>query len=448
MKTTNKKKNVKTKIFVLDTNVILHDSSCIRHFAEHDIVIPITVIEELDKFKKGNEVLNFHAREFVREVDSLIHNNNLFQDGVQIDKNLGKLIIKIDNTLDEDFKKILSDSKNDNYILNCVYKLTKQNKDRQVVLVSKDVNLRLKAKSIGLFAEDYKNDQVKNIDTLYTGVIEVVDTPIEFINRLASEKEVDPLDYQYDKCEYKFENNQYIIFKSSDNKSILAVYDSFSNKFHKLDRTTVCGIKPRNAEQIFALDALTNDNYKLVTLSGTSGCGKSLLALAASLNCKKEYRQIYLAKSTIPLSNKDLGFLPGDLDAKLDPYMQSFYDNLGVIGEANKEIKLKELLEQEKIVVSPLAYIRGRSLNKIIFIIDEAQNLTPHEIKTIITRAGTGTKIIFLGDIFQIDHPYLDTQSNGLSYLIDKMKGEKLYAHVTLQKGERSELSDLAARKL
>ena len=191
-----------------------------------------------------------------------------------------------------------------------------------------------------------------------------------------------------------------------------------------------------------------NDNYKLVSLSSLAGSGKSLLTLAAALESKKNYRQIFLAKSTVPLSNKDLGFLPGDLKEKLDPYMQSFYDNLGVISEAKPAVKLKELLEQEKIIISPLAYIRGRSLNKIFFIIDEAQNLTPHEIKTIITRAGEGTKIVFLGDIHQIDHPYLDSQSNGLTYLIDKMKGEKLYAHVTLEKGERSELSDMAARKL
>lgn len=430
------------KIFVLDTNVILHDSGCLRKFQEHDVVIPITVVEELDKFKKGNEVLNFHAREFVRQVESLPRTGELFGEGVQIEKNLGNLIIMIDNQLDSDFKNILNDDKNDNYILNAVWKLSKD-KSRIVTLVSKDVNIRLKAKAIGLLAEDYKTDQVKNVDDLYTGVIIVNDTPIEFIDRLASEKEIDILDFEF--C--RFENNQYIIFKCG-NKSLLAVNDSFTGKIRKIDKINASGITPRNAEQIFALDALMNDNYKLVSLSSLAGSGKSLLALAAALENKKAYRQIFLAKSTVPLSNKDLGFLPGDLKEKLDPYMQSFYDNLGVISEAKPSIKLKELLEQEKIIISPLAYIRGRSLNKIIFIIDEAQNLTPHEIKTIITRAGEGTKIIFLGDIHQIDHPYLDAQSNGLTYLIDKMKGEKLYAHITLQKGERSELSDMAARKL
>ncbi|MBN1904756.1 MAG: PhoH family protein, partial [Deltaproteobacteria bacterium] len=209
-------------------------------------------------------------------------------------------------------------------------------------------------------------------------------------------------------------------------------------------------IAPRNAEQIFALDSLLNRDIKLVSLSGKAGTGKTLLTLAAGLENRSYYRQMYLARPVVPLSNKDLGYLPGDIRSKLDPYMQPLYDNLGVIQNQFEQTdknhtRIKEYLESEKLVITPLSYIRGRSLVKILFIVDEAQNLTPHEVKTIITRAGEGTKIIFTGDIYQIDHPYLDIHSNGLSYLIEKMHGQKIYSHITLKKGERSELAELAS---
>lgn len=246
--------------------------------------------------------------------------------------------------------------------------------------------------------------------------------------------------------------NEYMILRN-EKQSVLATFDAAQSRIKRVDKVPAYGIIPRNAEQTFALDALMNPDIKLVSLTGKAGTGKTLLALAAALECRKLYTQIYMARPVVPLSNKDIGFLPGDIKSKLDPYMQPLFDNLGVIRnqfpESNpKHKRIKELLEEEKLVISPLSYIRGRSLVKIYFIVDEAQNLTPHEIKTIITRAGDGTKLVFTGDIFQIDHPYLDIHSNGLCYLIDKMKNQKLYAHVNLEKGERSELAELASNLL
>jgi PhoH-like ATPase len=224
-------------------------------------------------------------------------------------------------------------------------------------------------------------------------------------------------------------------------------------RIRRVDKVTAYGITPRNAEQTFALAALLNPDIQLVTLSGKAGTGKTLLALAAALEMRHQYRQIFMARPIVPLSNKDIGYLPGDISSKLDPYMQPLHDNLGVIqnqfSENNPQNKkIREMLDTEKLRISPLSYIRGRSIVKVYFIVDEAQNLTPHEVKTIITRAGDNTKIVLTGDIFQIDHPYLDAQSNGLSHLIDKMRGQKLYAHVNLMKGERSELAELASNVL
>ena len=246
--------------------------------------------------------------------------------------------------------------------------------------------------------------------------------------------------------------NEFLIMRNGS-KSALGVYDAKVDQIKRIDNRSCYGIRPRNAEQAFALSALLDRDIPLVTLSGKAGTGKTLLALAASLETKRHYRQIFLARPIVPLSNKDIGYLPGDINSKLDPYMQPLYDNLTVIhnqfsGKNGRHRRIEELLSEEKIIITPLSYIRGRSIVKVFFIVDEAQNLTPHEVKTIITRAGEGTKLIFTGDIYQIDHPYLDSQSNGLSYLIEKMKGQKLYAHINLEKGERSELSDLAIQLL
>lgn len=261
---------------------------------------------------------------------------------------------------------------------------------------------------------------------------------------------------QIDAAAFSDENtfipNEYMILKNGK-MSALARYNPFNETIDHIDKVAAYGITPRNAEQIFALDALMDDNIRLVTVSGRAGTGKTLLALAAALEKRRYYRQVFMARPIVPLSNKDIGFLPGDINSKLSPYMQPLFDNLGVIQNQFPETdpknkKIRELLDEEKLVIEPLSYIRGRSLVKIFFIVDEAQNLTPHEIKTIITRAGEGTKMVFTGDIFQIDHPYLDSQSNGLSYLIEKMHGQKLYAHINLEKGERSELAELASNLL
>ncbi len=439
----------KNKVFVLDTNVILHDSSCITHFKENDIVIPITVLEELDHFKKGNDSVNFHAREFLRKLDSL-SGDKLFNSGLRIGPNLGKIRVVFDKNFDPELSFNFSSKKPDHQILNTAFHLSRQNPETDVILVSKDVNLRMKAKAIGLMAQDYRTDHVKDISTLYTGKRLLESVPEEIIDRLYQEPQ--QIDVHAIDIQPEVVPNEYFIVRNGK-KSALARYNPGEKQLQRVDKVSAYGITPRNAEQTFALDALLNDDIKLVSLGGKAGTGKTLLALAGALERRGNYHQIYIARPIVPLSNKDIGFLPGDIQSKLSPYMQPLYDNLGVIQNQfpvndPKYRRIKELLDQEKLVITPLSYIRGRSLVKIYFIVDEAQNLTPHEVKTIITRAGEGTKMVFTGDIFQIDHPYLDTQSNGLSYLIEKMQGQDIYAHVTLEKGERSALAELASNLL
>jgi len=435
--------------FILDTNVILHDSACIYHFGKNDVVIPVTVIEELDQFKKGGEMLNYHAREFVRTLDQL-SGEHLFNGGVSIGPDLGKITVKLDRKFHEDLVLSFSEARPDHHVLNVAYYLAKENPSMQVILVTKDVNLRIKAKSIGLMTQDYKSDQIKDISTLYTGKRLIEDIPGSILKKLYEKPfELDPSELLLEREPVA---NEYFILRNGS-ESALVTYDAFSGRIRWITEKPAFGITPHNAEQTFALDALTNNNIQLVTLSGKAGTGKTLLALAAALQRKKNYRQIFLARPVVPLSNKDIGFLPGDILSKLDPYMQPLFDNLNVIKAQSGKSEtatddINKLLSENKLVISALAYIRGRSLVNIYFIVDEAQNLTPHAVKTIITRAGENTKVVLTGDIFQIDHPYLDTQSNGLSYLIEKMHGQKLYAHINLEKGERSELSELASNLL
>jgi len=437
------------RLHVLDTNVILHDSGCIRNFHEHDIAIPITVLEELDRFKRGNEDINFQAREFLRQLDELT-GDALSESGASLGPGLGSIRIVLGGELDSRLKASFFQDSPDHRILNTALALQKREHPRPVVLVTKDTNLRMKAKSLGLPAGDYTSDKIESFDKLYTGKRILEDTPSEQISRFYENGGHVPLDLA-PAIDRPLPNENFILRNGS--KSVLATYRAAERQFVRVEKTTTYGISPRNAEQSFALKALVNDDIKLVTLVGAAGTGKTLLALAAALECRQRYRQILLARPVVPLSNRDLGFLPGDIGAKLDPYMQPLYDNLTVIrhqlGENDPAAqRIAEMRDNEKLLITPLAYIRGRSLQRIFFIIDEAQNLTPHEVKTIITRAGEGTKIVLTGDVRQIDQPYLDALSNGLSYLINRMQGQPIFAHITLEKGERSALADLASELL
>ncbi|MEJ2135016.1 MAG: PhoH family protein [Desulfofustis sp.] len=442
------------KIFILDTNVILHDSTCIHNFDEHDIIIPITVLEELDQFKKGTQTVNFHAREFVRELDKLSA-NKLFNGGLPLGEGKGRISVRLEKDQHPDLSGIFPDVDNpDHRILNIAYHVSKDQKDHAVILVSKDVNLRMKARSIELLAEDYTTDHVRNPDQLYSGCRYEENVESSLIEKLFEH------DGQVSAADYVPQNplqpNEYMVLRNGK-KSALAAFTpgDMENEFfiRRVNKDSVYGITPRNAEQSFAVHALLNSDIKLVTISGKAGTGKTLLALAAALETRSKYRQILLTRPVMPLSNKDIGYLPGDIASKIGPYMQPLYDNLGVIrGQFPEKSemfqRLQKMLDEEKLTIEPLAYIRGRSLVKMYMIVDEAQNLTPHEVKTIITRAGEGTKVVFTGDINQIDHPYLGSRSNGLSNLIDKMQGQHIYAHVDLKKGERSELAELASNIL
>jgi PhoH-like ATPase len=344
-----------------------------------------------------------------------------------------------------DANKVFNEDKADHRILNAALSLQKEEKGRRVILVSKDVNLRLKAMSLGLLAEDYTTGKIQNISSLYTGRTIIEDVDANMINLLYDKGYCPPKEIL---GKLEPEKNHFYILKSGK-KSVLAYYNPVNEMIEQVEKRSVYGIKPRNAEQTFAIHAVMKPEIKLVSIQGVAGTGKTLLALAGALEQKREFKQIYLARPIVPLSNKDIGYLPGDIKSKLNPYMEPLWDNLKYIqnqySETDKEYsKITEMVNQEKLVITPLAYIRGRSLSNICFIVDEAQNLTPHEVKTIITRAGENTKFIFTGDIYQIDTPYLDSQSNGLSYLIDRLKNHELYAHITLEKGERSELANLA----
>ena len=440
------------KTFVLDTNVILHDPTCINHFQENNIIIPLSVIEELDHFKRGNQVINLNAREFARTLDS-ITGNEIFNGGVPLGKGKGKVRIVITKGLSAEIHDVFREDNVDHRVLSAAVEASKENKSKfKTILISKDVNLRMKAKALGIPAEDYTTDRVLNVEELYSGKTILENFDDDILQKLY-QPPYEVLSKQIiKKNKIEAVPNKYFIMRNST-RSVLACLNNNLDKFKRIDKQVVYGIKPRNAEQTFAVDALCNPDIPLVSMSGKAGTGKTLLALACALQVRKNYRQIYIARPVVPLSNKDLGFLPGDVESKLAPYMQPLWDNLKVIQdqfpETDKNHQLiTTMIKDEKLVIEPLSYIRGRSLQRIYFIVDEAQNLTPHEIKTIITRAGEGAKIVLTGDIYQIDHPYLDSQSNGLSYLIDHFMGQKLYAHVNLEKGERSELAELASNLL
>lgn len=438
------------KIFVLDTSVIIYDHDAIKNFGEHDVVIPITVLEELDNFKKGNDTKNFSARQFSRWIDETSEGKKTLQEWIPIGgESKGQFSIALSSNPTVDATKIFKDKKEDHRILNVALEVAEKNPKREVVLVSKDINLRIKAKSLNINAEDFETGKMdgKELkeDTTPTGRKVIDNVPTDVINKFYEEETCEGSDVFADGQE---SNNHFYILKNGK-KSALAYYDSSLDEFERVEKTSLFGIAPKNAEQAFAMHALMNPKVKLVTVQGVAGTGKTLLSLASALQQHQKYHQIYLARPIVPLSNKDIGYLPGDVSSKLNPYMEPLWDNLTFIknnlGYENKDYKLVEnMVDSGKIVVCPLAYIRGRSLSDVFFIVDEAQNLTPHEVKTIISRAGENTKMVFTGDVYQVDTPYLDSLSNGLSYLIERAKNHPLYTHVALEKGERSELANLA----
>lgn len=438
------------KQFVLDTNVILHDYKCIYNFEENDIYLPLVVFEELDRFKKGNDQVNFNARQFIRELDDLMDDNSSFETGVDLGGDRGKLFIVPKYQYPDSLQKAFVERTIDHLILGTTLELQNTTHDMKTILVTKDINMRIKARSIGLTAEDYINDKVMNIEVFNKSetIFENIDP--DLIDRLYSSNE------GIDLSEFPFfsdvEPNDCFVMKSV-RSSVLARYVAASGKVKRIEKSRCYGIEPRNAEQSFAMNLLLDDDVKLVALTGRSGTGKTLLALVAALQKSEDYKQILLARPVVALANKDLGALPGDAKEKVAPYMQPLFDNLNVIRHnlsyQGKEVRMiDDLQRNDQLVIEALAYIRGRSLSETYFIIDEAQNLTPHEVKTIVTRAGEGTKIVFTGDVHQIDSPYLDTYSNGMVYMIDRMRGQDIFAHVNLLKGERSYLSELASNLL
>lgn len=436
------------KNFVLDTNVILHDFRCLDNFEENDVYIPIVVLEELDKFKKGGDQINYNAREFLRQLDTLT-DEDLFTKGASIGDGMGRIYITTADSSKE-ITDVFPERIPDHRILGATKIISDSNKKTKTILVTKDINLRMKARSVGLVSEDYINDKVSNVYLFEKQHQTFKDIDSSVIDELYAKPE--GVDFDQFNLDNPVNPNECFILKNGK-KSALARYNPFTQKIKKIEKQTCYGIQPRNAEQAFALEVLMDPEVRLVALTGKAGTGKTLLALASALKQHDHYEQILLARPIVALGNKELGFLPGDEKQKIAPYMQPLFDNLIVIkshltyGSAESR-SIEEMQTTKKLEIEALAYIRGRSLSETFCIIDEAQNLTPHEMKTIVTRAGEGTKMIFAGDLQQIDSPYLDAQSNGLAYMIDKMNGQELFAHVNLLKGERSKLSELASTLL
>ncbi len=444
--------NRKPKIFVLDTNIILHDYKAIRKFKDNDIVIPVAVIEELDKFKKGTDQLAYNARGFMRDLDRISEGRLFGKDGITIAKGLGKIKIEPNHPFPDEMKDLFKDDIQDHRILSTAIWMRDNNPGRFVALVTKDINLRMKSKAVGMEVQDYMTDRLEDekVENSIKEVITLDNFDPEAFQTLGFGPE-NAIPWKAVSQSRPKPNQLYKIRK--DGETLCARYDSDLDKVVLVKSKYVYGIKPLNDEQKFAIDACLNPDIKLVSMTGGAGTGKTLIALASALEQARDFDQIILTRPTVVLGNQDIGFLPGDQKTKMSPFVQPLMDNLNVIKSKFKSTskeaqKLDAMLKEEKLLISPLAYIRGRSLGRVFFICDEAQNLTPNEIKTIITRAGEGTKMVFTGDIFQIDQPYLDQWSNGLTHLSEKMNGQKLFEHVFLRIGERSELSDLASKLL
>jgi len=438
------------KAFILDTNVLLFDPQALFKFGNNDIVIPMVVVEEIDRFKREMSENGRHARLFSRLIDEMRKDGELSR-GVKL-PNGGILTVELGGH--QPLPVELQMDKADNRILAVAISLKKEHPKRPVVFVTKDVNLRIKADALGITAEDYEPSSVVP-EQLYSGTLTLnVDSYLvdEFyqVKRLA-----------YKDSAQNFKPNQYVILKDSANPNHTAMgrfsreLDCIVPIFKPVEG--LWGIFPKNAEQAFAIDALLNDDIKLVSLVGKAGTGKTLLAIAAGLAKTVDegvYHRLLVSRPVFPLG-KDIGFLPGDIEEKLNPWMQPIYDNIdflfgatGAKGRRGAGKGCQELMNQGLLQIEPLTYIRGRSIPQQYLIVDEAQNLTPHEIKTIVTRAGDDTKIVLTGDSYQIDNPYVDSANNGLVYLVERFKDESISAHITLSKGERSKLSELASNLL
>ena len=439
------------KCFVVDTNVLLFDPQALQKFGANDIVIPITVVEEVDRFKRDMSENGRNARYFSRLMDSLRQSGQLSQ-GVKMSTG-GTVFVELGHT--GSLPPGLPEDTPDNRILATAMHLRKQQPKRPVVFVTKDVNLRLKADALGLDAEDYEPSEIQ-ADELYAGLV-TLNVPAEVIDEFYSQKKI-----RFQPKGRKLHPNEYVILKDELNShhSAMARFDRELDAIVPVYKPMegLWGIFPKNAEQSFAIDMLLNDDIKLVSLVGKAGTGKTLLAIAAGLAKTVDegvFHRLLVSRPVFPLG-KDIGFLPGDIEEKLNPWMQPIFDNIDFLfGAASAKNSKRgagrgcqELMNQGLLNIEPLTYIRGRSIPNQFMIVDEAQNLTPHEIKTIITRAGEGTKIVLTGDCYQIDNPYVDSSNNGLAYVVDRFKDESISGHVTLSKGERSKLSELASNLL
>lgn len=433
------------KIFILDTNVLIHDPNCIYNFRGNDIILPIFVVEEIDKLKR-NQNTAIQARMVSRVLDAIREKGSLAK-GVELPNDIFfKVEIRNDTSL---LPKCLARDVMDNNIISVTLGIKNENPDRRVIIVSKDINMRIKADSLGLEVEDYNTDRVEYTE-LYDGFFDV-EVSKEIYDEFEKNGKID-----FSRIEdtgIKPTPNCFFKLRYKDNMQSGRYAEGKIKKF-LLGDSEAWGLRARNDEQRFAMELLMDDNVKVVTLVGGAGTGKTLLAIASGLELvveKKKYKKILIARPIIPMG-KDLGYLPGSEKEKMRPWMQPIFDNIDFLSE-NKEDKVGEKVVQGlenmgMLKIEPLTYIRGRSIPKGLIIIDEAQNLTPLEIKTIVTRAGQDTKIIFTGDPQQIDSPYLDANTNGLTYMADRLKNEKIVGHITLKKGERSDIAEIAAKLL
>ena len=440
------------KTFILDTNVLLHNSYSIFSFGDNRVVIPLPVIEELDKFKSFSDEKGRHAREVARQLDKLRHKGKLYE-GVKTDSGG---IVQIVSGHGLEVPTDLIGEKRDNQIL--AIALGERDKDRgYVCFVTKDLNARVKADAVGLNSEDFESNKV-NIEELYPGW-RSIDVPDAIVDKFKSEKGIATAELtNHIMDDLPFYDNQFVCFNTADQEE--AAIGRYSNELSSVvalrDIPEPWGIGSMNAQQRFALDLLLDESVHLVTLVGKAGTGKTLLAIASGLQTtidERTYRRMLVSRPIMPLG-RDIGYLPGSKDEKLSHWMQPIFDNLEFIfnrhldAEVDAEEQLLYLLESKKIELEALTYIRGRSIPQQYLIIDEAQNLTPHEVKTIISRAGEGTKVVLTGDPYQIDNPYLDASSNGLTTVVERFKGQRVSGHVTLVKSERSRLSSLAVNLL